>query len=139
VRISLNPKAVQELRPGELASRFVLGGAITAAAGLIAGLYGPTIGGLFLAFPSILPASLTLVAKHQEQRKAERGLRGIARGRQAASLDALGALIGTAGLVGFAVSTQIAATRINPALTLIVATTVWLGIATGLWRLRRVS
>jgi hypothetical protein len=37
-------------------------GAITAAAGLIAGLYGPTIGGLFLAFPSILPASLTLVA-----------------------------------------------------------------------------
>jgi hypothetical protein len=101
------------------------------------------IGALTMAakhtFPSILPASLTLVAKHQEQRKAERGLRGVARGRQAASLDALGALIGTAGLVGFAVSAQIGATRINPALTLIVATTVWLEIVTGLWRLQRVS
>jgi hypothetical protein len=138
VRISLNPKTVQELQASELVSRFVLGGAITVAAGLIASRYGPTVGGLFLAFPSILPASLTLVAKHQERRKAERGLHGVVRGRQAASLDALGALIGTAGLVGFAVSTEIAATRLSPVLTLIVATTVWLGIATGLWRLRRV-
>src|SRR6478735_3837649 len=69
MRIGLNRSALRKLRPAELAWRFVLGGAITTAAGLIAELYGPAIGGLFLAFPAILPASLTLVAKHQEDRK----------------------------------------------------------------------
>jgi len=137
VRISLSPSAVRELRPGELASRFVLGGAITAAAGFIASRYGPTLGGLFLAFPAILPASLTLVAKHQERRKMDRGLSGVVRGRHAASLDAFGALLGTGGLAGFAISTRILATRINAPSTLIAATATWFVIAIGLWRLRK--
>jgi hypothetical protein len=137
VRISLDPTAVRELRTTELAWRFVLGGVITAIAGLIARLFGPAIGGLFLAFPAILPASLTLIAKHEEQRKAKRGLRGVIRGRQVAALDALGALMGTAGLLGFAASTQILATRMNAPLTLLASSIVWLAIATGLWRLRK--
>jgi hypothetical protein len=94
MRIGLNRSALRKLRPAELAWRFVLGGAITTAAGLIAELYGPAIGGLFLAFPAILPASLTLVAKHQEDRKRQHGLRGVVRGRHAAALDAFGALLG---------------------------------------------
>ena len=137
MRISLSPVAVRALRPTELAWRFVLGGAITAAAGAIATYFGPAIGGLFLAFPSILPASLTLVAKHEKERKAKRGLRGVERGRQAASLDAFGALMGTAGLCGFAVTTHILATRVNGALTLMASTSVWVAIATGLWRRRK--
>jgi uncharacterized protein DUF3147 len=137
VRIGLNRSALRELRPVELAWRFVLGGAITAGASLIAKRYGPSIGGLFLAFPAILPASLTLVAKHQEQRKRERGLRGVVRGRHAAALDAFGALMGTAGLIAFAATTWIAAPRIAAPLALIAASVMWLAIATGLWRLRK--
>jgi hypothetical protein len=137
VRINFNPAAIRELRPSEFAWRFVLGGAVTATAGFIAATFGPAIGGLFLAFPAILPASLTLVAKHQEQRKAACGLRGVARGRHAAALDARGALIGSAGLLGFAVSAHILAMRVNGPLTLIASSGVWLAVAIGLWRLRK--
>jgi hypothetical protein len=70
--------------------RFVFGGLVTVAAGLIATIWGPLVGGLFLAFPSILPASLTLVAK-QTQLSA------------AAGATALGAACGSAGLLAFAV------------------------------------
>jgi len=45
--------------------RFVLGGLISAAAAAIAKSSGPEIGGLFLAFPAILPAAATLIAKHE--------------------------------------------------------------------------
>jgi hypothetical protein len=136
VRISVNPSAIRQVKSIELVSRFLLGGAITAAAGFIGNVCGPTVGGLFLAFPAILPASLTLVAKQQERRKAQLGLSGIRRGRQAAALDAFGALIGTAGLAGFAITIWFASSTIAAPLTLVTAMTVWLGIAIGLWRLR---
>ena len=38
---------------------FFFGGLITAVAGVIAQRFGPIIGGLFLAFPAIFPASAT--------------------------------------------------------------------------------
>jgi hypothetical protein len=87
----------------EYAIRFLFGGLITAAAGLIAERWGPAIGGLFLAFPAIFPASATLVEKHERQKKARIGLHGAVRGREAAALDAAGAAIGCIGLAGFAV------------------------------------
>jgi hypothetical protein len=86
----------------EYAVRFVFGGLITAAAGLIAHRYGPGIGGLFLAFPAIFPASATLVEKHETQKKRRAGLHGVIRGREAAALDAVGAASGCIGLAGFA-------------------------------------
>ena len=42
----------------EYALRFLFGGGVTVAAGLIAKQYGPVFGGLFLAFPAVFPASL---------------------------------------------------------------------------------
>ena len=86
----------------EYAIRFLFGGLITAAAGLIAERWGPAIGGLFLAFPAIFPASATLVEKHERQKKTRVGLHGAVRGREAAALDAAGAAIGCIGLAGFA-------------------------------------
>jgi Protein of unknown function (DUF3147) len=53
----------------EYATRFVLGGLMTVVAGLIAKLYGPEVGGLFLAFPAIFPASVTLIERHERERK----------------------------------------------------------------------
>ena len=136
MRISVNFSAVRQVTPIEVVSRFLLGGAITAAAGFIANVCGPTVGGLFLAFPAILPASLTLVAKQQERRKARLRLSGIRRGREAAALDAFGALMGTAGLAGFGITVWLAASSIAAPFTLVTGMTVWLGIAIGLWRVR---
>ena len=64
----------------DYAIRFLFGGLITAAAGLIAQRWGPRIGGLFLAFPAIFPASATLVEKHERQKKNRAGLQGAVRG-----------------------------------------------------------
>ena len=86
----------------DYAIRFLFGGLITAAAGLIAQRWGPGIGGVFLAFPAIFPASATLVEKHETQKKNRAGLQGAMRGREAAALDAAGAALGCIGLAGFA-------------------------------------
>lgn len=53
--IEINLEGLRGTRWSDFALRFVLGGTITAAAGVIAKLYGPVIGGLFLAFPAIFP------------------------------------------------------------------------------------
>ena len=71
------------------------------AAGLIAAGFGPVIGGLFLAFPAIFPASATLVEKHVRERKEKAGLAGARRGKEAAALDAAGATLGSFGLAAF--------------------------------------
>ena len=70
--IQVDASALRRTGWREYALRFVLGGAITVAANLIAQRFGPVVGGLFLAFPAIFPASATLVAKHEEKKKARR-------------------------------------------------------------------
>ena len=72
--------AVSQTRWYEYAIRFVLGGAMTVIAGLIADHYGPVVGGLFLAFPAIFPASATLVEKHVRLNKRRKGSRAHAAG-----------------------------------------------------------
>ena len=78
------------------------GGLITAIAGMIAHKFGPGVGGLLLAFPAILPASATLIEKHEKQRKQSAGFDGTKRGRKAAGVDAAGAAMGSIGLFVFA-------------------------------------
>jgi hypothetical protein len=68
--------ALGESRWYEYLVRFVLGGLTTVVAGVIADLYGPQLGGLFLAFPAIFCASATLIEKHERQRKKKRGVAG---------------------------------------------------------------
>jgi hypothetical protein len=93
--------ALKETKPREYLIRFVLGGLATAATGAIAHVFGPDAGGLFLAFPAILCASLTLIDKHERERKKKKGLKGAARGKDAAALDAAGASLGSVGLAAF--------------------------------------
>jgi hypothetical protein len=52
---------IAEIRRYQYASRSIFGGLATAVAGVIAKEYGPSVGGLFLAFPAIFPASATLI------------------------------------------------------------------------------
>ena len=64
---------MKETKWYEYAIRFVFGGSITVMAGVIAEKFGPVVGGLFLAFPAIFPASATLVEKHERQKRREMG------------------------------------------------------------------
>ncbi len=119
--------------------RFLCGGLATAATGLIAKKYGPSIGGLFLAFPAILPASATLIEKHEQQRKKRAGLDGKVSARKAAGVDAAGAAIGSIGLFVFAGLIVALITTHSPILTIAFATIGWLIVSLILWQLRRMS
>jgi uncharacterized membrane protein (GlpM family) len=120
----------------EYAVRFVLGGAMTALAGWIAKEWGPAVGGLFLAFPAIFPASATLLEKHQREKKEKAGLPGGRRGRDAAALEATGAVLGSIGLMVFGtIVWQVAPASAGIALG--GSAVVWLVVAVALWAARR--
>jgi len=105
---------------------------MTAIAGLISNLYGPAVGGLFLAFPAILPASVTLIERHERERKERAGLSGSRRGKEAAALEATGAALGSFGLASFGAVIWLTVV-INPWLALIFAGAVWLIVSVLLW------
>ena len=135
--IRINPSALKETKWHEYALRFVTGGIITVIAGIIAQKWGPEIGGLFLAFPAIFPASATLIEKHERQRKQEKGLHGEKRGTDAAAIDALGAAMGAIGLVAFAGICWWLVPRYQALLALGGATIIWLLISFSVWTTRR--
>jgi len=134
--VQANFSALRETRWYEYLIRFVLGGAMTVIAGLIADHFGPIVGGLFLAFPAIFPASATLIEKHTRERKEKAGLTGARRGREAAALDAVGATLGSFGLVAFAFIIWLLIER-APALALALATVAWLAVSVLVWMFRR--
>jgi hypothetical protein len=117
--------------------RFVLGGAVTVAAGLIGRKWGPVIGGLFLAFPAIFPAGATLIEEHEVKRKWEIGRDGRGRGRQAAALDALGAALGAIGLAAFAVVLWRFLPGHSSWAAVGFAVAAWAIVSGGLWILRK--
>jgi uncharacterized membrane protein (GlpM family) len=119
--------------------RFVLGGAVTVAAGLIARRWGPVIGGLFLAFPAIFPAGATLIEQHEVKRKREIGQDGRGRGREAAALDALGAALGAVGLAAFGVALWRFLPGHSSWAALGLAAAAWVVVSGALWILRKRS
>lgn len=72
MKISFTLSSLSQTTPFEVLLRFALGGLVTAAAGIIAMQFGPVIGGLFLAFPSIFPAAATLIEKHEAKKNSKR-------------------------------------------------------------------
>lgn len=118
----LETAALKKTHPWELAVRFVFGGLIAAAAALVTKHWGPIVGGLFLAFPAILPASLTLVKQHD--------------GKDKAIDDARGGRLGSVALVAFAATVWLAPAAWPPAVVLVVATLVWAGGCGLLWALQ---
>ena len=85
--VDINLASIKTTKPHEYAVRFFFGGLITVATGLIAKQFGPAVGGLFLAFPAIFPATATLIASHEKKKKQCAGLDGTRRGRDAAALE----------------------------------------------------
>ncbi len=137
MRIKVDPSVLRETRWNDYAVRFLLGGLITAGTGLVAKEFGTVIGGLFLAFPAILPASATLIEKHERERKEKHGLRGSAQARKAASVDAAGASLGSLGLLAFAFVAWRLLGREKTWLALTIATAAWTIVSLVAWLIRK--
>lgn len=135
--IGANFSAIRGTKPHEYLMRFAFGGAATVLAGVIARHWGPGPGGLFLAFPAIFPASVTLISTHERRRKHRSGLPGTGRGRLAASLEAVGATMGCVGLMAFAVVLWLLLPRHTGWWVVPLATAVWTAVATACWWVRR--
>jgi hypothetical protein len=115
----LDLKRFAGVRPPELGVRFLFGFVISIAAALIAMRFGQRFGGLFLAFPAILPASLTLI----EQKH----------GDNPASINAMGAVVGGVALVAFAIAASWLLGRVHPIIAVVIATAAWLAVAVALY------
>ncbi len=135
--IRIDSTALKETTWNEYIVRFISGGVTTVIAGLIARRWGPTVGGLFLAFPAIFPASATLIEKHVRQRKQKKGLHGERRGIDVAALDALGTAMGSLGLLAFAVLCWRLLPHYAAPGVLAGAALVWLLVGVCIWNIRK--
>jgi hypothetical protein len=133
----VNFSSLKEIKVSGHLIRFLFGGACTVLAGLIAKQFGPTVGGLFLAFPAIFPAGVTLIERHEERRKSRMGFDGKNRGRIAASMDAAGAALGYIALMGFAFVLWILLPNHDAFIVVGAATFTWVLLAYGLWQVRK--
>jgi hypothetical protein len=136
VRLKLQTSSLRETTPMEYARRFLFGGLVTVIASLIAEKYGPVIGGLFLAFPGIFPAGVSLVEKHKTARESDAGKIGVAAARAEASVEAAGASAGTWGLAAFAFVVWRESTAHTLPETLGGAAVAWLVVSWTVWIFR---
>jgi uncharacterized membrane protein (GlpM family) len=113
--VGMQSSALHDLPVGDLLIRFGFGAAVSAVAGIVSVVVGSEPGGILLAFPAILPATLTLIEKEESERQAE-------------DLD-VGAILGAAALAAFAaVVWQFMGSGSAP-VVLLASTGAWLGAA----------
>jgi hypothetical protein len=136
VRFRLQTTSLRETTAAEYARRFLFGGAVTVVATLIANRWGPVIGGLFLAFPGIFPAGVSLVEKHKIQREREVGKMGVAAARAQASVEAAGASAGAWGLAGFGLMVWKESGVRSPPVMLGCAGLAWVAVSGIAWMFR---
>lgn len=137
MRIHANFSATRQTRWTEYGVRFAFGAAVTGFAGMLGKECGPALAGLFLAFPAIFPATATLIEKHEKEKKRRAGFDGTSRGRRAAGMDAAGAVLGSVGLVVFAVVAWKLTALLAAWEMLLIATALWFGVGYLLWLLRK--
>jgi Protein of unknown function (DUF3147) len=136
MRVRIDLSSLRRTTWREYLTRFLIGGAVTVLTGLIAERFGPTVGGLFLAFPAIFPASATLLDKHEREKKAKAGIPHTIRGNLAVGLDARGATLGSLALGAFGLLVWQELPAHSTAGVLVGALVLWAALAAGLWRLR---
>jgi hypothetical protein len=106
---------LHETRWQDLGIRFAFGAVVSVVAGLIGLGFGARVGGMLLAFPAILPATLTLIEKEE--------------GEQHSFHDLQGSVAGACGLVGFGVVAVNTIGRLNVLLALALAFLAWCAVA----------
>jgi Protein of unknown function (DUF3147) len=137
VIVKVDSSGLKQTRWHEYVIRFAMGGLVTVITGSVAKNWGPVIGGLFLAFPAIFPASATLVETHQRQRKQKKGLCGEKRGLDVAAADAFGTALGSLGLVTFALFCYLLLPQFQPAWVLAGGVFLWVLVSTSAWVIRK--
>lgn len=98
-RPELETGSLRSIRPREYLIRFLFGAGVALVAAVVGQAVSPLAGGVLLAFPAILPATLTLIEKKE--------------GRSRAHEDDVGAIAGGGGMLAFAVIGWLALTRLN--------------------------
>ncbi len=116
--VRLDRRKLAAIRPREYLIRFIFGAAVSSVAAVATVVAGPRFGGMFLAFPAILPATLTLLEKKEGLPQAVSDLRG--------------ATLGAIGMIGFA---TIGGSTMLPAagLRLLAALAGWALLSAGLY------
>ena len=121
--IDVEVSRARRAKPADLAIRFAFGFGVSVIAGVVTLALGDHLGGLFLAFPAILPASLTLIGEKEGDDQAE--------------LDAVGATVGAVALVAFAFVAVAMFTVVRPTAVEVLAAVAWLAVASGLYVVAR--
>ena len=137
MKITIGLSGLAQTKPLEFLLRFLFGGIVTALAGLVASTFGPVIGGLFLAFPSIFPATATLIEKHEEKKRQHEGMHGRYVATCAAGADAAGAAMGTIGLFVFGMFVWQSSESFAIWIVLTTAAIAWFAVAVTIWIIRK--
>ena len=119
MRISVRPQKMKQVPPRDLLVRFAFGAGISVLAGLVSIGLGPRGGGLFLAFPAILPATMTLLQKEESKSEAEENDQG--------------AMLGAIGLLAFAITAALLVGGFSGWIALTTASGAWLVVSVGLY------
>lgn len=118
-RVGFRPEQLKGVRPADMAIRFVFGATASLIAGAVTLAFGPRAGGLFLAFPAILVASLTLIERKD--------------GPEAAVNDVSGAVLGAIGLAVFAIAVDAALAWMSVGAAIGLAFAAWLATCLALY------
>jgi hypothetical protein len=111
-RPSFDAGEAAKAKPRDLLIRFVAGASTSIAAGLVTLAFNARVGGIFLAFPAILAASLTLIEQQEDSVDARE--------------DARGAIAGGFALAVFAAVAAVSFGHIAGALVLALAAVAWM-------------
>ncbi|MBO0708767.1 MAG: DUF3147 family protein [Candidatus Dormibacteraeota bacterium] len=98
-RPEVEGRSLRSIRPCEYVIRFTFGAAVALVAAVVGEVAGLHAGGLLLAFPAILPATLALIEKKEDRRRARE--------------DDIGTVAGGVGMVAFALVGWLVLTRVN--------------------------
>jgi len=114
-RPALELDKVREVRARDMGYRFLAGALTSIGSGAATLVFGARAGGILLAFPAILAASLTLIEEQEDSAEARE--------------DARGAVMGGFALVLFAAVAALTFGALSGSLALLVATVTWFVVA----------
>jgi hypothetical protein len=117
--VGLRLGGAREIGVRDLLVRALFGAIASAVAGGVTIVFGPRAGGIFLAFPAILAATVTLIQDEDSAREARE--------------DARGAIVGAAALIVFAAVGAVLFGVLPGGYVLVLAAAAWMLVAVGIY------